>query len=154
MRRLSIALALLLVAPLASAQVYKWTDIQGTTHYSETPPPVGTKYSQVSVSTDTSTPAKASSSNSSASATSSSSSSQSSSDNVQPPPQQNLPDTPENRAKVCASLKTNISALQGTGPVVMQGAGGQQQLLNADQRKQQLDTSQSQFQQYCGGGNN
>src|ERR1700743_1421670 len=45
MRRPSIALALLLVAPLATAQVYKWTDAQGTTHFSQSPPPVGTKYS-------------------------------------------------------------------------------------------------------------
>jgi hypothetical protein len=139
MRRPSIALVLLLVAPLASAQVYKWTDAQGTTHYSETPPSTGTKYSQVTVSGGEA-PASAASSSASAST----SSSQSSSDNAQP-----VADTPDNRAKLCASLKTNIGTLQGSGPVVMQGSGGQQQLLNADQRKQQLDASQSQYQQYC-----
>jgi cytoskeletal protein RodZ len=146
MRRLSIALVLLLVAPLATAQVYKWTDAQGTTHYSETPPPVGTKYHQVEVNTGSDAPADASSSSSSAS--SSSTSSQSSSDNSASQP---VADTPENRAKLCASLKTNIGTLQGGGPVVMQGTGGQQQLLNADQRKQQLDASQLQYQQYCNG---
>jgi hypothetical protein len=147
MRRLSIALALLLVAPLATAQVYKWTDAQGTTHFSETPPPQGTKYSQVTVATGTSAPADNSGNNTAS--TTSSSSSASSSDNAQPPQQQSVPDTPENRTKLCASLKTNIGTLQGSGPVVMQGGSGQQQLLNADQRKQQLDASQSQFQQYC-----
>ncbi|GGA08533.1 DUF4124 domain-containing protein [Dyella caseinilytica] len=139
MRRPSIALALLLVAPLVSAQVYKWTDAQGTTHYSETPPPVGTKYNQVSVSSDASTPASSSSSAAAPSSTQDS-------DSQSTPP---LPDTPENRNKLCSSLKTNIGTLQGGGPVVMQGANGQQQLLNADQRKQQLDASQSQYQQYC-----
>jgi hypothetical protein len=143
MRRLSVALALLLVAPLATAQVYKWTDAQGTVHYSETPPPQGTKYNQVSVSTDTSTPASSSSSASSAAATS-----PPASDNGGQGSQQ-LPDTPENRTKFCASLKSNIGTLQGSAPVVVQGTGGQQQLLNADQRKQQLDASQSQYQQYC-----
>ena len=49
MRRLPIAIVLLLVAPLVSAQVYKWTDAHGTTHYSESPPPTGTKYSQVKI---------------------------------------------------------------------------------------------------------
>jgi cytoskeletal protein RodZ len=142
MRRSSLALALLLIAPLASAQVYKWTDAQGTTHYSETPPATGTKYSQVSVTSDTSTPA--SSDNSSAASSSSSQDSDSQST-------QSLPDTPENRSKLCASLKTNMGTLQGTGPVVMQGPNGQQQLLNADQRKQQLDATQSQYQQYCNG---
>ena len=140
MRRLSIALALLLVAPLVSAQVYKWTDAKGTTHYSETPPPTGTKYSQVTVS-GTDEPA---SSGSSAAATPASSSSSSQSDNNQP-----MADTPENRAKMCASLKANMATLQGSGPVVMQN-GGQQQVLNADQRKQQLDATQSTYQQYCG----
>jgi cytoskeletal protein RodZ len=147
MRRPSIALALLLVAPLVSAQVYKWTDAQGTVHYSETPPPSGTKYNRVEVNTGSDAPAEASSSSASSAATSST---QSSSDSSASQP---ATDTPENRAKMCASLKTNIGTLQGSGPVVMQGTGGQQQLLNADQRKQQLDASQSQFQQYCNGDN-
>ncbi|HTV87021.1 MAG TPA: DUF4124 domain-containing protein [Dyella sp.] len=142
MRRLSIALALLLVAPLALAQVYKWTDAHGTTHYSETPPPAGTKYSQVTVS-GADEPASPGSSASAA-------------PSAPPPAAQNnsnsnppVADTPENRAKMCSSLKANITTLQGSAPVVMQN-GGQQQVLNADQRKQQLDANQSTYQQYCG----
>jgi len=142
MRRLSIALALLLVAPLACAQVYKWTDAHGTTHYSESPPPIGTKYNQVSVNTGTSSPAGASTAATSNSSTASSQNSNNSA------PQAPVEDTPENRAKLCNSLKTNIGTLQGSGPVVMNN-GGQQQVLNADQRKQQLDASQSQYSQYC-----
>lgn len=151
MRRLSIALVLLLVAPLATAQVYKWTDAQGTTHFSESPPPAGTKYSQVSVSTGSDAPADASGNNSSASSSTSSTSS-SASQNSTTNASQPVEDTPENRAKLCSSLKTNIGTLQGSGPVVMQGASGQQ-LLNDDQRKQQLDASQSQFQQFCSNSN-
>jgi hypothetical protein len=145
MRRLSIAVALLLVAPLACAQVYKWTDAHGTTHYSESPPPTGTKYSQVSVNSGSSAPAA----DNTPPATSSNSSNTSQS-TAAPAPPSTVADTPENRAKLCASLKTNIATLQGSGPVVMTGTGGQQQLLNADQRKQQLDASQSQYNQYCG----
>ncbi len=44
MHRSLIAVALLLLAPLATAQVYKWTDASGTVHYSEAPPAQGTKY--------------------------------------------------------------------------------------------------------------
>jgi hypothetical protein len=145
MRRLSIALALLMVAPLACAQVYKWTDAHGTIHYSESPPPTGTKYSQVSVNTGASAPAG---SDTTPAATSGSNGSASSSQSTNSAPQGPVEDTPENRAKLCSSLKTNIGALQGSGPVVMNN-GGQQQLLNADQRKQQLDASQSQYSQYC-----
>jgi hypothetical protein len=142
MRRLSIALALLLIAPLASAQVYKWTDAHGTVHYSESPPPTGTKYSQVSVNAGTSSPAGAENSSAAASGNSTTAS------NTNRAPQAPMQDTPENRAKLCSSLKANISTLQGTGPVVMNN-GGQQQVLNGDQRKQQLDASQSQYSQYC-----
>jgi hypothetical protein len=142
MRRLPIALVLLLVAPLVSAQVYKWTDAKGTIHYSESPPPTGTKYSQVSVSTGD----DSSGASSDGSATSASSTPMPTNDTAQT---QSLVDNPENRAKLCGSLKANIGTLQGTGPVVMQGSGGSQQLLSADQRKQQLDASQSQYQQYC-----
>ena len=39
-------LLLLLLAPVASAQVYKWVDDNGRVHYSETPP-AGTKPSEV-----------------------------------------------------------------------------------------------------------
>jgi hypothetical protein len=143
MRRLSIAIALLLVAPLVSAQVYKWTDAKGTTHYSETPPPTGTKYSQVTVS-GSDEPASSGSSSASATAEAAPASSSSQGSNNQP-----MADTPENRAKMCASLKANMATLQGSGPVVMQN-GGQQQVLNADQRKQQLDATQSTYSQYCG----
>ncbi|GLQ96985.1 DUF4124 domain-containing protein [Dyella mobilis] len=142
MRRLSIAIVLLLVAPLAAAQVYKWTDAQGTTHYSETPPPVGTKYSQVTVS-GADVPASGSGSDNSAPAPAPASTAGGSTT------QGSLPDTPENRTKLCASLHSNIGALQGSGPVVMQGPSGTPQVLNADQRKQQLDASQSQYNQYC-----
>ncbi|GLQ90413.1 DUF4124 domain-containing protein [Dyella flagellata] len=143
MRRLSIALALLLIAPLACAQVYKWTDAHGTVHYSETPPPTGTKYSQVSVNAGTSAPAAQENSPAAASSSSSSSSGSGSS-----APQAPMQDTPENRAKLCTTLKASIGTLEGKGPVVMSN-GGQQQLLNADQRKQQLDASQSQYSQFC-----
>ena len=50
MRRLLIATALLLAAPLVAAQAYKWTDASGTVHYSDAPPPQGTKYNKVTTS--------------------------------------------------------------------------------------------------------
>lgn len=144
MRRPSFALVLLLVAPLVSAQVYKWTDAKGTTHYSETPPPIGTKYTQVNVAASDDGGA-ASSSSSEAPANASAASNSSSTSNDQP---QTMADTPENRAKLCSQLKVSINTLSGSAPVVQQ-QNGQQTLLNADQRKQQLAASQSQYQMYC-----
>jgi hypothetical protein len=142
MRRPLFALVLLLVAPVVSAQVYKWVDAKGTTHFSETPPPVGTKYSQVNVAASDGD--AASSSSTSAPATDSAPNTSSGSSDQS----QTMADTPENRAKLCTQLKGSINTLTGSAPVVEQ-QNGQQTLLNADQRKQQLDASQSQYQMYC-----
>lgn len=140
MRRLLIATALLLVAPLVAAQAYKWTDANGTVHYSDAPPPQGTKYNKVTTSGSVEPLAapEATSSNNAEPAS-----------HPQPPAKQ-LPmaDTPENRAKLCANLKSNMDMLKGNGPVVMQ-EGDQQKVINADQRKQQQATAEAQYQQYC-----
>jgi hypothetical protein len=148
MRRTSLALVLLLVAPLACAQVYKWTDAKGTTHFSEAPPPSGIKYSTVNLAASGGGVASSSSSASSAQSNSqgqtanpaaSSSSGQS----------QTMDDTPENRAKLCSQLHSSITALSGAAPVVEE-QNGKQTLLNSDDRKQQLDANQSQYEMYCG----
>ncbi|MGC1549275.1 MAG: DUF4124 domain-containing protein [Rhodanobacter sp.] len=138
MRRPLIALALLLLAPLVSAQAYKWTDAHGTVHYSETPPPAGTKYSQVTLSGAEVSATQPAAADASAK----------SSNNAQPATASTVADTPDNHAKFCATVKTNLDMLNGSGPVVMQ-LDGQQKLIDADQRKQQADAAQAQYQQYC-----
>ncbi|WP_201314911.1 DUF4124 domain-containing protein [Dyella sp. EPa41] len=142
MRRLLIATALLLAAPLVAAQAYKWTDANGTVHYSDAPPPQGTKYSKVTTTGTIEplaepTPSKPN---------------ETTSESKPAPAPSSLPmvDTPENRAKLCASLKSNLEALKSSGPIVMQ-QNGQQKLLDADQRQAQQSTAQSQYQQYCSG---
>ena len=139
MHRSLIAVALLLLAPLATAQVYKWTDAGGTVHYSEAPPAQGTKFSKV---TTTGTvqplaapaPAPAEGSGGSTEPTAA--------------PAQPLADTPENRSKLCTSLKANLAALQGSGPFVMQ-QDGKTIALDDAQRKQQVSAAQGQYDQYC-----
>jgi len=141
MRRLLIATALLLVAPLVAAQAYKWKDANGTVHYSDSPPPQGTKYSKVTTSGSVE-PLAAPTATENAEPTT---------DSSKPAtPQQPVADTPENRAKLCSTLKSNMDTLKGSGPVVMQ-EGGQQKVINDDQRKQQQASAQSQYQQYCSG---
>jgi len=138
MHRSLIAVALLLLATMANAQVYKWTDAGGTTHYSEAPPAQGIKFSKVTTTgtveplekpaTRTPNPEGAM---------------------VEPGVEQKpMADTPENRGKLCDSLKANLAALQGGGAVVMQ-QGGKTVALDGDQRKQQTDAAQAQYNQYC-----
>jgi hypothetical protein len=140
MHRSLIAVALLMMAPLAAAQVYKWTDASGTVHYSQAPPVKGTNYKTVHTTGTVEprqAPAPAVADKGDAAA--------------QPAPgNKPMADTPENRSKMCSSLKTNLAALQGSGPVVMQ-QGDKTTALDGDQRKQQLASAQSQYNQYCQG---
>jgi hypothetical protein len=137
MHRSLIVVALLLLAPLANAQVYKWTDASGTVHYSEAPPAKGTSYNKVTT-TGTVKPLVAPKPETA----------KNDAEIVAKPAAKEVADTPENRTKLCSSLQTNLSALQGSGPVVMQ-QGGKTMPLDADQRKQQLAAAKSQFDQYC-----
>ncbi|HEU4670019.1 MAG TPA: DUF4124 domain-containing protein [Dyella sp.] len=142
MFRRPLFVLLLLAAGGVSAQAYKWVDAHGTVHYSEAAPPPGTKYSRITLSGSVE-PVAPSVADSASPAT----------DAAQPQAADaNKPmrDTPENRAKLCASLKTNLDALRGSGPVVME-VNGQSTALDAAQRKQQLDTAQAQYAQYCQG---
>ena len=136
MHRLLIAVALLLLAPLATAQVYKWTDASGTVHYSQDAPPQGTKYKQVTTTGTVVAPAAASTANTAS---------------ASQPASAATPTTAgatENSSKYCVTLKANLTALQGGGPVVMQ-QDGKATALDDDQRKQQASTTQTQYNQYC-----
>lgn len=141
MQRTALFVALLLTATVVSAQAYKWTDAKGTVHYSQSAPPQGVKYRQITL-TGSAQPLSAS--------TRPAAANDAEEAPAETPSSAPLPDTPENRAKMCASLQSNIDALKGSGPVVME-QGGQQRALNAAQRKQQFDCAQAQYQQYCQG---
>jgi hypothetical protein len=136
MHRSLIAVALLLLAPLAAAQVYKWTDASGTVHYSETPPAQGTKYEKVTT-TGTVEPLAAPAPSETAG-----------SRETPAEPAKPVADTPENRSKMCGALKSNLAALQGGGPVVMQ-QDGKTVALDDAQRKQQIVAAQTQYDQFC-----
>lgn len=139
MRRLLTAAALLLTVPLAMGQAYKWTDAKGTVHYSDNPPPAGTKFSRMNTATgaanaDTATPAAepakpASKATADAKA---------------------VTDTPENRSKLCATLRENLAMLRSKEPLVTQ-ENGEQKPVDDAQRISQLATAEAQEKQYCSG---
>ncbi len=140
MRRPALLALLLLATGSAGAQAYKWTDAQSTVHYSESAPPAGTKYSRVTLSGSVEPVA--------APAPATEPGTNEGQMNAQPA--QPMEDTPENRSKLCASLKSNLDTLRGSGPVVME-QDGQPKALNDAERKQQLDAAQAQYAQYCQG---
>lgn len=56
MKRLALAVIVLALAPLASAQLYKWVDKDGKVHYSDQPPPAQAS-KQINVAPGPATPA-------------------------------------------------------------------------------------------------
>lgn len=137
-RPLFVFVLLLLAAGGVSAQAYKWVDAHGTVHYSESAPPAGTKYSRVTLKGSVEPVAEPEPE----------AGSTRESEEPTTEPSAPMQDTPENRAKLCSSLKSNLGALRDKGPVVMQ-QDGKAVALDATQRKEQLDAAQAQYDKYC-----
>ena len=140
MRRLPLVLALLLLAPMASAQVYKWTDARGTVHYSETPPPQGTTFKRIT-NTGTEQPGTSAPASSAAPSPAPAAAPATASTGE-------LPNTPENRTKVCNSLKANLELLKGKEGVMLEQEG-KSVPLDETQRSQQIALAEQQYQQFC-----
>lgn len=138
MQRSLIAVALMLLTPLAVAQVYKWTDSHGTVHYSQTAPASGVDFKKMKTVETTATPAQDAETQVPVPAS------------TQSPPASSQPiaDTPANRKTLCDSLQANLNMLKGKGPVVMQ-LGGKSTALDDTQRRQQITADEAQYQQYC-----
>jgi hypothetical protein len=136
MRRTLTVLALLLSAPLALAQVYKWTDANGTVHYSETPPANG---SYKTMRTPGSAQALLTPAPPAAAST--------------PPPAATrggaATDNPADRGKLCGDLQRNMDLLQGSQPLTVANADGAQVPMDAPRRAQELALAQAQFKLYC-----
>jgi uncharacterized protein DUF4124 len=146
-------LLLVLIAAGASAsaaQVYSWTDANGTKHFSDSPPPPTVNAQKIKVrgalTTDEGTqPAT-----------------QPAPDQTPKPPDQAPPgagatasakplvDSPENRAKQCQMAKSNLALLQSQFQVsTPPGDDGKTAVLDDTGRKQALDKAQDQVSFYC-----
>lgn len=125
-RTLVTALALLIAAaPLAASEVYSWKDARGVTHYSQTPPPAGTRFEVRNVSaggnasTPAAVPATAASTNAGGDSTQ------------------------------CELARTNVAALKGEGAVQQLGADGTPRELAGNERADQLALSEAAVRAYC-----
>jgi hypothetical protein len=138
-----VALALVIAAGTsgasASDEVYKWTDANGVTHFADAPPPksVGNVdrvivRGGVTSSVPNKPPADAAEANDDAQGAGT------------------LPDSPENRAKVCREARANLELLQSNYQVSMPaGEDGKPQPLDEEQRKKELERAQDQVSFYC-----
>lgn len=123
-------LALLAVAapPLTAGEVYSWKDARGVTHYSQTPPPAGTRFEVRGIRNDapTATPAP-----------------------VSTPTAAAAPNASTSDSSQCEVARANIAALQGDAPVQQLGADGTPRELDADGRRSQLELAQAAVRAYC-----
>ena len=133
MRRIdSVVLLALLAAtaasPLVAGEVYSWKDARGVTHYSQTPPPAGTRFEVRGIRNDApaATPAPVAAPAAATTATASAT------------------DTSQ-----CDVARANIAALQGDTPVQQLGADGTPRELDADGRRSQLELAQAAVRAYC-----
>lgn len=144
-------LLLVLIAAGASAsaaQVYSWTDANGTKHFSDSPPPPSITAQKIKVRSQLTTDAGVQPATEPASA--------------QPKPPEPAPgagatasakplvDSPENRAKQCNLAKSNLALLQSQFQVsAPPGDDGKTAVLDDAGRKQALDKAQDQVSFYC-----
>lgn len=143
---LVFAAAALALAASANAQVYKWKDAQGVTHYSDSAPPGGTEYQKVKISDSAATAMTASAASTAAVSKTATA--------AQPAPASTarIPDTADNRARLCKDLDRNIGLLGSDKPLTSGDASSPQQNMSDVQRRQELNTARAQKEQYCTGG--
>ncbi|MDR6991886.1 DUF4124 domain-containing protein [Luteimonas sp. 3794] len=133
MRRTFVtALALLLAAaPLAASEVYSWKDARGVTHYSQTPPPAGTRFEVRSMQGNPAASTQAT-----------------------PAPATTTPAAPAATAKTgdstqCELARSNVAALRGDGAVQQVDADGTPRELGSNERADQLALSEAAVRAYC-----
>lgn len=145
--RLLLLVLLAAGATASAAQVYSWTDANGTKHFSDSPPPPSVSAQKIKVRSQLTTDA-----------------------GVQPatevpaqepkPPEAAPPgatasakplvDSPENRAKQCNLAKSNLALLQSQFQVASPaGDDGKTAVLDDTGRKQAIDKAQDQVSFYC-----
>ncbi len=135
-----LAVLALMLPMSASAQVYKWKDANGTTHFSQMPPPQGVKYQSIHTRADadqprTSTPDRPQGDNGDAT---------------------NAQDGAQNGRsaqlkRFCAQLKSNIALLQSNQSLQRMGNDGKTTQVNDQVRAQQLKQQQQRYNAYCNG---
>ncbi len=131
-----LLLVLCLSALPAAAGMYKWTDAQGTVHYSQFPP-AGVKAQEIRVQApppaaepaparaDSAGPAKA------------------------PPRPPESPELARQRAENCKTARYNLVILQRNPHVRIKEADGGYRVLTPGERQRRIDDLQSQIDQFC-----
>jgi hypothetical protein len=148
MNRHLLLFALLGVAALAHAErVYKWTDAQGITHYSDAPPPQDTQNVQTVRVSGGDRPHADQAADAAAAAPDASKPAAPAA--AQPAPEVTN-DPAEYRAKNCAAARSNLEILQSKFPVSMPNKDGKQEAVADDKSRQAaIADARAQIAEFC-----
>lgn len=137
-RTTALVIALVVAAPVAAAQVYKWVDEDGVTHYTQQPPPGGE--AQV-IDPNVAEPSAAAPAGGSGEDTAAAGdgSGESSGDDGDS----------QSMAEFCNQLRDEAQLLASDRPVKVQ-SGDRVTDLTGEARQQRLASTRSQIEQYCG----
>jgi hypothetical protein len=143
---LACAFAFASSAALATDAVYKWKDANGQSHYSQSPPPSGTKYETISPVSGPSPAAVADAAARSDKAPATTSTS------FKPAEVATSNSSKALREKNCATAKANVATLSNYPYANLDTKGtGQPAPTNADQRAAEVARANQMVTQYCGG---
>ncbi len=133
-----LLLVLCLFALPAAAGMYKWTDAQGTVHYSQFPP-AGVKAQEIRVQApppaDEPAPAAARAA-----------SARPAKAPARPP---ESPELARQRAENCKTARYNLAILQRNAHVRIKEADGSYRVLTPEERARRIDDLQGQIDQFC-----
>lgn len=119
------ALLAIATGSLVAGEVYSWKDANGVTHYSQTPPPAGTRFEVRGIRDSGATQAPEAAQAAAVAA---------------PEPGQ---------SSHCDVARGNITALEGEGPVQQVAADGTPTELDAQARSSQLELARAAVRAYC-----
>ena len=110
------------LAQQTAGEVYQWTDANGVTHYSQTPPTQGRYEHRLITSSGAAAPTAA----------------------------VEAERTTAGESAQCTTARQNVATLQAEGPVQIDDDGdGRLRVLDADQRASQLELAHAAVKAYC-----
>ena len=151
MNKLIVAALLgsMLAAPVMAAQFYKWTDENGATHYSESPPPATAKGAK-EIKVQTRTP-----SGSSSAVENLQKQREATQKSLSEKAKAGAKDTAPAKAdkseyaERCKQYKSNLATMESNGRVSEKDSKGEKRYLTEEEKNKRMDETRRQIKAFC-----
>lgn len=152
MKKLTIAalFGALLATPVMAAQFYKWSDEQGVTHYSESPPPETAKgATEVKVQTRTPSGSEAAVENLQKQREAATKSLTDAEKKKTPGKTSPAKADKSEYAERCKKLQANLATMESSGRVSEPDENGEKRYLTEEEKNKRMDDTRRQIKAYC-----